>query len=315
MAYQILGAYVLDLILGDPVWPFHPVRIIGKAIKSLEGTLRKARLSLRFSGAILAILITTLTYIVVSLILYVFNSIDNRLGLAANIFFIYTSLSVRSLGKASRGIYNALEDDKILEARERLSMIVGRDTENLNEDEILRATVETTAENTVDGIISPLFYACIGAAPMALAYKAINTLDSMVGYKNKLYRELGWFSAKLDDFANWIPARISAILIPLAAFALRIEFWQAIKTIARDGNKSPSPNAGIPEAGFAGAIGIVLGGTNYYDGMEYKKPIIGVEARPKDTSDILRAIRLMHMVSLLAIILAMILLVGFVAML
>jgi len=304
MAYQIVSAYVLDLILGDPGWLFHPVRIIGKAIESLEVKLRRGKLNLRFSGIILAILITMFAYLAVSVIFYVFNSMDTRLGLAVNTFFIYTSLSVTSLGKASRGIYDSLKGNKVSEARDRLSMIVGRNTENLNEDEIIRATIETTAESTVDGIISPLFYACIGGAPLALAYKAINTLDSMVGYKNERYKELGWFSAKLDDFANWIPARVSAILIPLSAFVLRMRFRQSIKTIAKDGNKSPSPNAGIPEAGFAGALGIMLGGTNYYGGIEHKKPVIGAGNRPKEKNDILRSVRLMKIVSLSAIVLA-----------
>jgi len=162
-------------------------------------------------------------------------------------------------------------------------MIVGRDTENLNKDEIIRATVETVAENSVDGVISPLFYAALGGAPLALAYKAISTLDSMVGYKNEKYIYFGWCSAKLDDVANYIPARISALLIPAVSFILRKRGQASWRIILQDGNKSPSPNAGIPEAGFAGALGIQLGGTASFQGKKSSRPFIGESSKNKET--------------------------------
>ncbi len=167
----------------------------------------------------------------------------------------------------------------------------------MNQDEIIRATVETVAENSVDGIISPLFYAALGGAPLALAYKAINTLDSMVGYKNERYLYFGWFSAKLDDVANYIPARLSILLIPLASLILGKRALNILYTILRDGKKSPSPNAGIPEAGFAGALGIQLGGVNYYQGERISKPILGIEGKQRDQEDIIQAINLMWVVS------------------
>jgi len=223
--------------------------------------------------------------------------INKWIGFAVSTFFIFTALSTRTLGKEARSIYQSLKAGNIKEARKKLSLIVGRDTENLDKDEIVRATVETVAENSVDGIISPLFYAALGGAPLALAYKAVNTLDSMVGYKNEKYIYFGWFSAKLDDAANYIPARLSILLILLASFILRKRTSKALHTILRDGKKSPSPNAGIPEAGFAGALGIQLGGINYYQGKKVSKPILGIKIKQRDKGDIIQAINLMWVVS------------------
>jgi adenosylcobinamide-phosphate synthase len=163
----------------------------------------------------------------------------------------------------------------------------------------VRAIVETVAENTVDGIISPLFYAVLGGAPLAMAYKAVNTLDSMMGYKNEKYIQFGWFSAKLDDLVNYLPARISVLLIPLASLLVRQRGLMALRVIFRDGKKSPSPNAGIPEAGFAGALGIQLGGVNFYQGVKEYRPILGEKLKKKSPKDILKAIWLSCTVSML----------------
>jgi len=180
-----------------------------------------------------------------------------------------------------------------------VSRIVGRDTRDLDEEEIVRATIETISESTVDGIISPLFYAVLGGAPLAMAYKAVNTLDSMVGYKSEKYLQFGWFSAKLDDMVNYIPARISIVLIPIASLIVRQRGLMALKIIFRDGKKSPSPNAGIPEAGFAGALGIQLGGINFYQGVKEYRPILGEKLKKKSPKDILKAIWLSCTVSML----------------
>ncbi len=311
MAYQIISAYVLDIILGDPHWFPHPVKFIGRMIEWAENKLRQCKWNLKFTGVILALSIITFTFIITYFVIYVCGLAHFLLGIAVNCFFIYTSLSINSLSKESRKVYYLLKAKRLPEARESLSMIVGRDTKDLNESEIVRATIETVAENTVDGILAPLFYACIGGAPLALAYKAINTLDSMIGYKNEKYKELGWFSAKLDDAANWIPARLSVIFIPIAAFILRMSLKQSIKSIIKDSNKSPSPNAGIPEAGFAGALGIQLGGTNYYGGIAHERPVIGIGNRTKVKEDILKSINLMRIASLLLVIFAAILLISF----
>ncbi len=189
-------------------------------------------------------------------------------------------------------------------ARQRLSRIVGRDTAQLSEREIVRATVETVSENTVDGIISPLLYAALGGAPLALAFKAVSTLDSMIGYKNEKYRELGWFSARLDDVLNFIPARLCLILVPLASLVLPFgRSGAAFKTGMRDGRNSPSPNSGFPEACFAGSLGIQLGGQCSYEGLLSCKPLIGDKDRELDIYDIQRAVSLMWVVSALSLIL------------
>jgi len=225
--------------------------------------------------------------------------ISPGLKFAFSSFFIFTTLSTKNLGEEAFSVYRALKENNLELARERVSRIVGRDTKDLSRDEIVRATVETVAKNTVDGIISPLFYTVLGGAPLAMAYKAVNTFDSMVGYKNEKYLYFGWFSAKLDDLVNYLPARISIFLIPMASLLVRQRSLMALRIIFRDGKKSPSPNAGIPEAGFAGALGIQLGGVNFYQGVKEYRPILGEKLKEISTKDILKAIRLSYAVSIL----------------
>jgi len=301
MEYQIIIAYILDIIIGDPIFSLHPIRIIGRAIEFLDNRLRMLKLNLRFAGIIIAILIVGLTYTTVYYFTLFFSSINTLLGTLISSLLIYTSISVKCLGKEGLKIYNLLKKNKLAEARKQLSMIVGRDTQDMDENEIIRATIETIAESTVDGIISPLFYACLGGAPLALAYKAVNTLDSMIGYKNERYFKFGCFSARLDDIANLIPARLSAIIIPIASIFTGMSFKGSIKIIIKDRNKSPSPNSGIPEAGFAGALGIQLGGINYYGGVKSSKPLLGIKYKEKELKDIPNSIYLMYAVSLITI--------------
>ncbi|MDY6970578.1 MAG: adenosylcobinamide-phosphate synthase CbiB, partial [Spirochaetota bacterium] len=208
-------------------------------------------------------------------------------------------------------VFNLIFEGRLNKAREQLSMIVGRDTQDLNESEIIRATVETVAESVVDGVISPIFYAALGGAPLAMAYKAVNTLDSMVGYRNQRHEELGCFSARLDDAANFIPARISAVLIPIASLLMRMYCIGSIKTILLDGGKSPSPNSGISQAGFAGALKIQLGGDNYYEGVKHSKPVIGFAHKDREIKDIKRSIYLMYVVSTLTLLSAVFMLIIF----
>ncbi len=290
----IVLAYLLDLILGDPHYLPHPVRGMGKLIEYLE---RKLRSTSVLAGMILAIAVVGLVYLGSFFAIRFADNVNAWAGFAISTILIFSTLSTRSLDKEARSVYQSLKSGNIEEARARLSLIVGRDTQGLDQDEIIRATVETVAENSVDGIISPLFYAALGGAPLALAYKAINTLDSMVGYKNERYLHFGWFSAKLDDAANYIPARLSILLVPLASLILRKKASGALYTILRDGKKSPSPNAGIPEAGFAGALGIQLGGVNWYQGEESVKSILGIDTKQRDKEDIIQAIDLMWAVS------------------
>jgi len=294
---SIILAYGLDLIFGDPGWLPHPVRGMGRLTEYLEKKLRGSISCHILSGAVLAAAVVGLAYLGAFFAIRFAGQINRWAGFAMSTLLIFTTLSTRSLGQGARSVYQSLKSGNIKGARKKLSLIVGRDTEALNQDEIIRATVETVAENSVDGIISPLFYAALGGAPLALAYKAINTLDSMVGYKNERYLYFGWFSAKLDDIANYIPARLSILLVPLASLILRKRALNTLCTILRDGKKSPSPNAGIPEAAFAGALGIQLGGVNYYQGKRILKPILGVEAKRREEEHIIEAIHLMWVIS------------------
>ena len=294
---SIVLAYLLDLIFGDPRWLPHPVRGMGKLTEYLEKKLRGSISNQILSGAVLAITVVGLAYLGSFFAIRLAEQINRWAGFAISTVLIFTALSSRSLSKEARSVYQSLKSGSIKDARKKLSLIVGRDTQVLNEDEIIRATVETVAENSVDGIISPLFYAALGGAPLALAYKAINTLDSMIGYKNERYLYFGWFSAKLDDIANYIPARLSILLVPLASLILRKRPLNTLCTILRDGKKAPSPNAGIPEAAFAGALGIQLGGVNYYQGKKVSKPILGVEAKQREEEHIIEAIHLMWVIS------------------
>jgi len=299
---EIITAYFLDLIIGDPHWLPHPVRMIGKIIEYLERVLRKNNQNQqteKIKGIFLTVITVGLSYYIIYFFIYVGGSISLWLKFAFSSFFIFTTLSTKNLGEETLSVYRALEEDNLELARKRVSRIVGRDTKDLDEEEIVRATIESIAEGTVDGIISPLFYAVLGGAPLAMAYKAVNTLDSMVGYKNKKYLYFGWFSAKLDDLVNYLPARISVLLISVASILVRQRGLMALRVIFRDGKKSPSPNAGIPEAGFAGALGIQLGGVNFYQGVKECRPILGEKLKEISPKDILKAIRLSYAVSIL----------------
>lgn len=290
----------MDLIFGDPVKFPHPIKGIGSVIKFLEQIVRNSFSNLKIGGFFLAWIVILTTYVITSLIVWVSTQIFSQFIICGII--IFTTLSIRSLDKESKAVYEALIVDDINLARIQLAKIVGRDTHNLNKSEISRGAIETIAENTVDGIISPLFYAFLGGPALAMAFKSVSTLDSMVGYKSTIYKEIGWFSARIDDLANFIPARISAYLIPLASWLCGRKGISSLKIIIRDGHKNPSPNSGIPEAGFAGALNIQLGGLNYYQGEMYLKPFLGDANEPIEPKHILQAIKLMYLTSFLMLI-------------
>lgn len=296
--------YFLDLAFGDPYWIPHPIRFIGKGISKLEMFLRKFFKNdkeLRLGGVLLAIGIIASTYLITFFILDILKGFNLKLAKAVEIFMIFQILATNSLAKESRKVYYPLKDKNLSEARKFLSYIVGRDTASLQQDEITRATVETIAENISDGIIAPLVYIFIGGAPLGMAYKAVNTLDSMVGYKNDKYRDFGWASAKIDDIANYIPARLTGGLITLSTLFLGYNIKNSIKILLRDRNNHSSPNAGYPEAAVAGALDIQLGGTNIYFGKPISKPTIGDKLRDIDIEDINRTIRIMYVTSFLGI--------------
>lgn len=271
----VIIAYALDHILGDPAWLPHPVRGIGWCIERLESILRKIIPNERIGGVIMVLSIVSLVGGGTILLSRLVFNISPYLGLAFQVIILYTTFATKDLSCESMNVHKDLNISNIDGARSNLSKIVGRDTNDLNESEIARAAVETVAESSVDGIIAPLFYAFIGGAPLALTYKAINTLDSMVGYKNERYKNFGWASAKLDDIFNFIPARIAGLLMPLAAVISGQDGLSSFKIVLRDRKKHPSPNSGIPEAAVAGALNIQLGGKNSYGGVEYTKPLIG----------------------------------------
>lgn len=293
----IFAAYVLDLILGDPRWMPHPVRGIGWLIRTAEKYLRKNFRNLRIAGVLLAVFVIGAAYLAAKFIIWDFGLIHPGLKTIASIILIYFAISIKDMKGRAEKINEHLEKSDIEGAREQVSHIVGRDTRELDSEQIVRATVESVAESTVDGIISILFYAFVGGPVLVWVYKAINTLDSMIGHKNIYYREIGWFSARLDDIFNYIPARISAIIIPIASYTLRKGFLNSLKTVVADGNKNPSPNSGVPEAAFAGALRVQLGGLNYYGGIPVHKPYIGQSYNTLRRKHIKEAVELMYVSS------------------
>lgn len=316
---EIIIAYTVELLGGGAEESPHPVRIIGKAIVFLEQRLRRftsphpvplptgERIKVRgekISGTILAFIIVAGTYIITYLIMSVLGGLNNTVEVIIGAIILYYTFSVRGLVVEAQKVLDALEADDIHKARANLSRIVGRNTTHLNREQTIRACIETVAENTVDGFFSPLFYAAIGGPPLAMAYKAVNTLDSMVGYKDKRYLKFGWASARLDDLANFIPARIAARFLPIAAYFCGANFQKSFYIIVRNGRKHPSPNSGIPEAGFAGALDVQLGGPSTYNGEPCDKPFIGDAQDPLTTEKLRVAIKILYAASIMAVALA-----------
>ena len=301
---SIYTGYALDLIIGDPYSFPHPVRYIGKLISIVEKQIRKITSSdkgLKIAGFFLWFIVVGATFGITTLVLQLFKF--NKLAyFIVNTILIYTTLATKCLKDESVKIYKVLKTGDLEKSRIQLSYIVGRDTTNLNEKEIVRATVETVAENTVDGIIAPLFYGFIGGAPLAMAYKAVNTLDSTVGYENDKYYYLGFASAKIGDIANYIPAILGVILLPLGSLFTGFNFKDALKIGIRDRKNHKSPNCAFSEGAVAGALGIQLGGTNVYFGKEVYKPTIGDKTREIEIEDIVRTNKIMYSSSIISII-------------
>lgn len=297
---SIYIGYIIDLIVGDPYSFPHPVRYIGKLIKITENNIRKVVKSdkgLKIGGFFLWIITVGITYLITYGIVRL-SSFNDIVYILVNSFIIYTTLATKCLKDEAVKIYKVLKTGDLEKSRVQLSYIVGRDTTNLSKQEIIRATVETVAENTVDGIIAPMFYAFIGGAPLAMAYKAINTLDSTVGYKNDKYMNLGFASAKIDDIANYIPARISIVLMAIGSIVLGYDYKNCFKIAIRDRRNHKSPNCAYPEGAVAGALGVQLGGTNIYFGKAVYKPTIGDKNREIEKDDIVKTNRIMYATSL-----------------
>lgn len=304
-AFEITAAYVADLILGDPHGYPHPVRLIGRAVQALERELlhtEDSSIKQYLLGGILAGLIVVLTATLTWAIIRTAQWIHPVFSFIATIFFAYTTLATRNLYDEVKKVIKTLEQGNLTRARKEVGFLVSRDTDRLDEREVCRALIETVSENTSDGIVAPLFYLAIGGPPLAMAYKALNTLDSMVGYKNERYRYFGWASAKADDCANFIPSRITALIFILSSFILRKNWENAWKVVLRDGRKNLSPNSGYPEAAVAGALGIQLGGENFYFGICEKKPLIGDLKKPISLNEANESLHLMMTTSLIVVI-------------
>ncbi len=302
----ILLGFLLDLILGDPQgWP-HPVRWIGSSITSLQKFIRNFCVTdrdLKWGGLCLWLVIVSGTFAITWLLLYLVSLWSWWLNFFLTTLLTYSILATKCLKDAAIAVYQVLKLGTLQEARTQLSYIVGRDTQHLDEQQISRAVVETVAENTVDGVIAPLFYLFIGGVPLALAYKAINTLDSMVGYQTPKYKAIGYVSAKMDDLFNYIPARFSWLLLSMAAAILKLNGKDALFIGWRDRYQHKSPNCAWPEATVAGALGVRLGGPNNYFGELVEKPWIGDEKRNIKLVDIKTTIYLMYVSAVLALLL------------
>lgn len=300
-------AFLLDLIFGDPLWLYHPVRLVGRLISGLEKVLRRAagesERGLLLAGGILWAAVSCLTFGAAAGLLALAEAVHPRLAFLLQVFWCYQLLAASSLKKESMKVYGRLKAGDLPGARQAVSMIVGRDTAALTEEGVVRAAVETVAENTSDGVVAPLFYMLVGGAPLAFFYKAVNSMDSMVGYKNERYLYFGRAAAKMDDAFNYIPARISALLMAAAAFLCGMNAGKAWEVYRRDRHNHASPNAAQTEAVCAGALEIQLAGDAYYFGKLYKKPVIGDPARPARPDDIPLACRLMYGTSVLMLVL------------
>ncbi|MDR2551344.1 MAG: adenosylcobinamide-phosphate synthase CbiB [Desulfobulbus sp.] len=296
----IPAAFALDAMLGDPRWLPHPVRWMGWTIAKAEPLCRKWIADERLAGLCFALGLIVGWWGLAALVVGVGWRLHGVIGFAVETVLLFYCLSARSLGQAAMAIHRSLAKGAVDQARSEVAMIVGRDVENYQAGDIARATVETVAENVVDGVLSPLFFAAIGGAPLAVVYKMVNTLDSMVGYKNPRYLLFGRVAARIDDVANFIPARLAALLIGLAArLCPGLNARRALITAWREGSHHASPNAGYPEAAFAGALGVCLNGPNYYHGVLVDKPYIGVGLGAVEIGHIPLACRLMTRTALL----------------
>lgn len=294
-AWEVAAGVLLDLVLGDPQRMPHPVRAMGAWIAVQERWWRLQATPLRLAGVALWLGTVGASLVVVAFSLYLLP----RPWIY--IYWIYSLIAVRDLDQHAMQVVFALEEGDLVRARQRLAWIVGRDTQDLKESEVARAVIETVAENLSDGVVAPLFYLALGGPLLMAAYKAVNTLDSMVGYKNERYRELGWFSARADDWANWLPARLTVILIAIIAALLPgCSARDALRIAWRDGASQPSPNAGYPEAAMAGALGVRLGGENFYGGVLSRKAYLGDPRKELNAETCRRTRPLLYGVALLA---------------
>lgn len=302
---KIIIGYLLDLIIGDPQNPYHPIRGIGKIAQIFENLFRKIfEKHLKLAGAITWIVVVSIVFLINFLLIKLLGKINPYIALIYECIAIYFCLSTKALKVEGLKVIKYVKEDNIEMARKQLSYIVGRDTDRLDKEAIMKAVIETVAENMSDGVIAPLFFVGLGGAPLMFLYKAVNTMDSMFGYKNDKYKEFGYFPAKLDDVFSYIPARLSAYLIIISSFLLRLDYKNAFKIYNRDKNNHTSPNSAHPESAAAGALGVRLGGANYYFGKLVKKPEIGDQINKITLKTVDDVNRILYLSSFLGVIVA-----------
>ena len=301
--------FLLDLWLADPGWMPHPVVLMGKCITRLEEVLRSRFPATpkgeRAAGCVLAVLLPVGTLVLTGAICLLAGRIHPLLGMAVQTFWCWQALAVKGLAEESKNVYRQLAAEDLPGARRAVARIVGRDTQALTEEGVTKAAVETVAENFSDGVVAPLFYMMIGGAPLALCYKAVNTMDSMIGYKNQRYLQFGRAAAKLDDAANYLPSRLAAVFWIAAAGLTGQDAPNAWRIWRRDRCNHASPNSAQTESACAGALGVQLAGPAYYFGEYYDKPTIGDAKRPIEPRDILRANRMLFAGAGLALVLGL----------
>lgn len=297
---------ILDFILGDPHGWWHPVIGIGKIITKTEHIVRsifpKTKRGERIGGGGLAVVVIVVSVAIPAILLYIAYHLHWVAGMLLEAIMCYTMLAAKSLKVESMKVANALEQEGLEAGRKAVSMIVGRDTQRLDETGVIKAAVETVAENTSDGVIAPLIFMGIFGAVGGFFYKSINTMDSMIGYKNEKYQYFGTVAAKLDDIVNFIPARISAIIMVVSAFLCGMDGKGAFRIFKRDRYNHASPNSAQTESVMAGALGVQLAGDAWYFGVKHEKPTIGDAKRPVELRDIQRSNRLMYMTTVLTVI-------------
>lgn len=301
-ALPMLVGFVIDIFVGDPYNFPHPIRAIGTLIAKLEKFVRSRFKNLRKGGVFLALTVLIVSTLIPLAVLFVCYKINIFFGLAAESVMCWQLVAARCLQKESMKVCYAVEKNDIEKARQAVSMIVGRDTDVLDETGIVKAAVETVAENTSDGVTAPIMYIALGGAPLGFFYKAANTMDSMIGYTNEKYIDIGRFAAKLDDVLNFIPSRLTALVMILSAYLLGADGKNAARIWKRDRRKHASPNSAQTESVCAGALDIRLAGDAYYFGELHKKDFIGDDIRPPESEDIRRANRLMYCTSVIVLI-------------
>ncbi|KJZ86599.1 MULTISPECIES: adenosylcobinamide-phosphate synthase CbiB [Clostridium] len=304
---ELTIGFILDLLIGDPNNPFHPVRGIGLLASKLETIFRKLlKNSLKIAGLIVWMITIVLTFAITYGIIFVCMKINKYLGIIVQGIIIYFCISAKGLVVEGYKVIKYLNEGNIEKSRKQLSYIVGRDTESLDSKGITRAVIETIAENMSDGVIAPILFAGVFGAAGSMAYKAVNTMDSMFGYKNEKYIKFGYFPAKLDDLFNYIPARVTGILIIISSFFLKRDYKNSFKIYKRDRYNHTSPNSAHPEAAMAGALDIQLGGANYYFGKIVEKPVIGDKIKEIEINDVKKTAEILYLSAVMGFILMVI---------